>query len=109
MNGNDHPNRLATVAPLLALVTFLAGAAVVVFPTREDMHRHVAHSVRPVADHIHQHAALPTHPAQQRWSDVLHKTMLSLNQRLERLEVQLVRLQTALARKCPEHTRGDRT
>lgn len=98
---NEQTSRFATGAPLLALVTFLVGTAIVIFPTREDMHRHVAQTLQPVADRIHQHAALPTHPAQQRWSDVLHKTMLAINQRLDRLEVQLARLQTTLDRKYP--------
>lgn len=109
MSDNNQSSRFAFIVPMLTLASFLSGLALVVFPTRDDMHHHISQAVQPVADHVNQHVALPTHPAQQRWSDVLRETIVSLNQRLERLEIQLARLQAALARKCFNSIQGEST
>ncbi|MEM7495881.1 MAG: hypothetical protein AAF471_07120 [Myxococcota bacterium] len=105
MNGNGHPNRFATIAPLLALVTFSAGIAIVIFPTREDMHRHVAQSIQPLADQLNQHVALPTHPAQQRWNELLHARLLSLKKRLEQVEIRLAELKAVIEARQPANGR----
>ena len=92
----------------LALLSCLAGIAVLIFPTREDVHRLIETTTAPLAKQIHEHTALPTHPAQQRWSDTLENRLLTLDQRLEQLEIHLAELQAMVRARCQTAMIGGR-
>ena len=89
-------NNNFSVPTLFALFSCLAGVAILVFPTREDVHHLIETTVAPLAKEVHEHTALPTHPAQQRWSNTLENRLFALDQRLEQLEIHLAHLQAMI-------------
>ena len=89
-------NSFSVTTSLFALVSCLAGVTILVFPTREDVHHLIETTVAPLAREVHEHTALPTHPAQQRWSNMLETRLFALDQRLEQLEIHLAHLQATV-------------
>ena len=89
-----------TLPSLLATVLAMASLAVFVFPTKAAMHQHVDQSIQTLSHQLHEHKALPNHPAQQEWTRALHQRLTSVEQKLQQLQVQLATLQTMLTRHC---------
>ncbi|MEM7589370.1 MAG: hypothetical protein AAF320_04365 [Myxococcota bacterium] len=89
-----------TLPSLMATALAMASLAAFVFPTKAAMHQHVDQSMQTLAHQLHEHKALPNHPAQQEWTRALHQRLTSVEHKLEQVQVQLATLQAMLTRHC---------
>ena len=85
-----------TLSSLLTALLAAASLAAFVFPTKAAMQQHVHQSITTLAHQLHEHKALPNHPAQKEWVQAFHNRLASMEHKLEQLQVQLARLQATL-------------
>ena len=96
--NHDHPTNILPLSSLLGLLAALGSVAMLMFPTKAYLHDYVLTSVRPVQHKLHDHIALPHHPAHADWSEALQVRLGSLEKKLSRLEKNVSALQVQLVR-----------
>ena len=99
---HDKTHYLAFLPALLAISLAVSSLAAFVFSTKAHMQQHVDHSLQPISQKLHEHVALPNHPAQSDWTKTLHQRLFSLENKMEQLQVQLAIFQVTLTQHCDQ-------